>query len=236
MKRYYTPLLTAALAIALSAPMAAAQLPTPQQPHIVVEGLGEIKKIPDLAIIRFDVVSTATNASTAKQNVDAIVGKAIAAAKHLGVAEAAIKASRINAAAQYDWNNQQRVYKGERVSRQVEMSLQDTDRYNDLIDALLAVGISQMQPPQLTFSDHRQLQHDALKLALEDARDRAQLMAGQLGEQLGRVFQIAPVNHQAGHRSMAMLAQADQGQANASLTLGRQTVEQRVRVVYLLAD
>jgi len=232
MKRLFLPLLTAALTLTLSALPAAAQLPP--QPHIIVEGLGQIEQIPDLAIIRFEVVSTAADASTAKQNVDGIVGAAIAAATAQRVPESAIKASKINAAAQYDWHNQSRVYKGERVSRQVEITLADTERYNDLIDALLATGISQLQSPQLAFSHRRQLQHKALKLALDDAKDRAGLMAQHLGEKLGRVFQIAPVTAQTGPRPMAM--RAESVSTSAGLKLGEQTIEQKIRVVYLLAD
>jgi len=233
MKRVFLPLLAAALSLTLSAPTAA-QLP--QQPHIVVEGLGQIEQVPDLAIIRFEVVASAADAATAKKNVDAIVGAAITAAKAQQLDESAIKASKINAAPQYDWHNKNRVYTGERVSRQVEITLTDTDRYNDLVDALLATGISQLQTPQLTFSNRRQLQQKALVLALDDARERAALMAQHLGEKLAGVFQIAPVTARNNPRPMAMRAESATGTASAGLRLGKQMLEQKIRVVYLLAD
>lgn len=216
--------------------MANAELPLPKQAHIIVNGYGAIEQVPDLVVIRFEVAATAKSFSLAKQSVDSTIAKAIKAAKKHSVVEDNINASKINASPQYEWQNKERIYKGERVSRQVEIKLTEAKRYNDLVDALLAAGISRLQPVQLDFTLRDELENKALLLALDDAKQKAQTMAQHLGSSVERVFQIAPVEraHFAGR--MAMSASLESDSEKAPLKLGKQKLEQQIRVVYLLSE
>jgi uncharacterized protein YggE len=211
-----------------------AELPLPKQAHIIVNGYGATDQIPDLIIIRFEVAATAKNFSLAKQSVDGTIAKAINATKKQGVAEDNINASKINASPQYEWQDKDRVYKGERVSRQVEIKLTEANRYNDLVDALLAAGISRLQPVQLDFTLRDELENKALLLALDDAKQKAQSMAEHLGSSIGRVFQIAPLERARFSNRMAMAVSEDSGNDKSPLKLGKQKLEQKIRVVYLL--
>lgn len=211
-----------------------AELPLPKQAHIIVNGYGATDQIPDLIIIRFEVAATAKNFSLAKQSVDGTITKAINATKKQGVAEDNINASKINASPQYEWQDKDRVYKGERVSRQVEIKLTEANRYNDLVDALLAAGISRLQPVQLDFTLRDELENKALLLALDDAKQKAQSMAEHLGSSIDRVFQIAPLERARFSNRMAMAVSEDSGNDKSPLKLGKQKLEQKIRVVYLL--
>lgn len=212
-----------------------AQLPLPNKPHIVVEGKGQLTQIPDIAIVRFEIDATRGSLSDAKQIVDTGIAKAIKAAQASGIVEDDINASKIQAQPQYQWREKNRQYMGERVSRQVELTLRDTQRYNELVEALLKAGVSRLQNTTLTFSQLDQLEQQALMLALDDAKQKAQLMAKHLDSDIDGVFQIAPVGDRARVYGMEMRA-ADAGMAKAKLKVAKQQIEQKIRVVFFLKD
>lgn len=213
-----------------------ADLPLPDKPHVVVQGYGFVEQIPDQVNIQFEVVATAQSLPMAKKEVDAIVVKAMQAALAQKVSEDNINASKIQASPQYEWRNQNREYKGERVSRQVKIKLTDASRYNALVDGLLAAGISRMQSPQLDFSQRTTLEKRALTQALDHAKQQAQTIAEHLGSSLDGVFQIAPVTYNPVATRMALSAEAGNGKQKAGLKLGKQKLEQRVRVVFFLKN
>lgn len=212
-----------------------AQLPLPSTPHIVVEGKGQLQQTPDIAIVRFEIEATRGSLSEAKGVVDSDVGKALKAARAVGITEDDIDASRIQAQPQYQWRDKNRQYMGEHVSRQLQLTLRDTNRYNELVEVLLKAGVSRLQNTTLTFSQLDQLEQQALILALDDAKQKATVMAKHLDTSIDSVFQIAPVGDRAIIYGMEMRA-ADASASKAPLRVAKQYIEQKIRVVFLLKD
>ncbi len=229
-------LLTLTAALFFQSSASAADLPLPDDPHIVVNGVGMVEQVPDIIVVSFEVSAVKENFSSAKDAVDTIIAKAITVANQQGIDPDDINASKINAAPQYEWQNKNRVYKGERISRQVRLTLKEADRYNALVDGLLAAGISRLQPVTLDFKERDALENTALTLALDDAKNKAQAMAKHVGTKIKAVFQIAPVNQGRRYEGMAMSADMNSVERKAGLKLGKQSIEQRIRVVYLLKE
>lgn len=229
-----TTLLLLLLSLNFSIPSLADYGSPPNKPHLIVNGYGVVEQTPDQIIIRFEVAATAKNFSQAKDQVDRIVGKAIKAAKKHRIKDEDINASKINASPQYEWNNQARTYKGERVSRQVTLKLSEAERYNALVEGLLAAEITRLQPVQLQFSQQQKLENIAMTKALDHAKQQAETITEHMGVKLGKIFQIAPVSNQPLMHRLAMRASDESAQQKTGLELGKQAVEQQVRVVYLL--
>jgi uncharacterized protein YggE len=212
----------------------ATELPLPDKPHLIIEGRGSVTAVPDIVRIQFEVSATEKDLVTAKQLVDGIVGKAIQAARQQKLGDDQISASKIQAAPQHDWSNQNRIYTGEHVSRQVELTLTEADRYNALVEGLLAAGVSRLDSVELDFSQRHALEEKALALALDDANRQAQSISRHMGITLGKIFQISQLTNQAPLAHMAMRAVAEDSGDKAPLTLGKQPLEQWVRIIYLL--
>jgi uncharacterized protein YggE len=60
-----------------------------------------------------------------------------------------------------------------------------------LIDAAVAAGANTVYGPSLSSGDAEQLYRDALKEAVDDARERAEILAAAAGRQLGRVISMS---------------------------------------------
>lgn len=221
----------------LSGNLAAQDFPLPPQPHIVVIGEGEIERVPDIVDLSVEVSQTAASFAEAKQQVDHAIGRIIIAGRDNGVPSGEINASRINAVPQYEWKDGERIYKGEQINRTVSIKLRDADRYNALVDALLAAGITRLNSVQLSFSDKQALEAEAMSLALDNAAQQAKTIAKQLRSKIQKPYQIAPVtSHPIMQRLEMTAAMSDSAkpEPKGELKLGKQSIKQQVRVVYLL--
>ena len=210
------------------------ELPLPTRPHIVVNGYGHVEAVPDLITLHFQASATAANFKLAKQMVDATVGKVFAAAKSQKVPVDNIHAAQINASPQYEWQQKERVYKGEQVSRQIEIKLTNPERYNDLVNVLLDTGIQRLSSVQLDFQQRAKLEQQALTKALDNAAQQAKTISQHLGMKIKTVYQIAPQQQRAVMGRMTMSAEMKAEPSSVGLVLAKQKVEQQMRVVYLL--
>jgi hypothetical protein len=234
MKKFWF-LFSSLFVLPLYLPLQAEPLPLPSQAHIIIDAVGEFERIPDIIELDIDVLQTAANFNSAKKAVDAIVDAAITAALAQGVLDDDINASQISATPQYRWKEQEKIYLGEQVSRQLHIRLKRPEKYNDLVEALLGSGVSRLNNARFTFSNLAELEKLALEMALDNARQQASNIAAHMKIKLGPVFQIAPIGPVAYPR-VQMLQMAESKSDHSSLKPGKQTIRQQVRVVYLLGE
>ena len=221
------------LAICLPLPLMASALP--DDPHIVVQGYGEVEALPDSAELRLQVSDTRDTASAAKVNVDRRVAAVLQAAREQGIDDTAIRASQIRVHPDYVWEDGKRRLRGQRVERHVDITLSDLGRYGDLVDGLMAAGITELGQVTFVVADRYLLAERALLAALADGRQRAALLANNLGRKLGKVYRIdassAPAVPRVNRGAMMMEAKAS---ADAPMLMGKETVSSRLALVFLL--
>ncbi len=206
----------------------------PDAAHVVVQGYGEVEALPDRAELRLQIVETRDTVTAAKSDVDRRVATVLAAARGQGIADTAIRASQIRIRPDYSWENGKRVLRGQQVTREVDIQLDELSRYGALVDALAAAGISELGEVQFTVSNRDLLVEQALLAALADGRQRAALLATNLGRQLGKAYRVDASSAQAQPRPMpAMMMEAKVG-ADAPMLIGKETVSAQLSLVFLL--
>ncbi len=226
-------LLALAGALAACSPPPAGQAAEPRS--ISVRGEGEVRAVPDLVILSVQVSATAERLGEAQAEVDAIGGRVLQAANAAGVAEDDVKASRIQAAPEYEWQEGRRILRGQQVSRDFEITLRDAQRYGELVDALLAADITRLGSVRFDFSERGALQREAETLAALAAREQASHLAQTLGARLGPVLRIQADHHGAAPM-LRMEAMAADSRAAAPLKVGPETVSSSLQVVFSLKD
>ena len=214
---------------------ASSNYPLPDVPHIVVEGRGEVKAVPDIITIEFEINRTAKTLAEAKTQVDQLAAKAIAAAKKHAVKAEDIQASKIQASPKYEYRAQQRVYVGEQVKRQFAVTLRKPKHYNALVDGLLSNGVSRFQSIKTDFSQREVLEKQALGLAIKNAKQQAEAISEFSQASIHSIYQVVAIETGGPvYARMEMSAMADNKRTSAPLELGLQPIEKRVRVVYQL--
>ena len=209
----------------------------PRQPHIVVSGEAELEVVPDIIRLQLQVWDTAKTATDAKREVDTITARLFSSAAKHGVKNEDISAGRLNVSPEYEWRDGKRFTVGQRVQRSVDFTIRDTDSYGKLLDELVDAEVTRISSTQFDVSSEKTHQRNALSLALEDAREKAALMANALGARLGAVFQIVesgtprttpPVMF----RAAAM--DAAESAPEAPMHLGKQKIQGNVSVIFYL--
>lgn len=231
--------LTCASLLALSVPFAAVQAQTIPAREISgtrldISATGEVSRVPDIARIGAGVVTQAKGATEALAQNAQQMSRVIAALKRAGIAERDIQTSSISLNPEYRYvDNQQPVLTGYRASNEVSIRFRDIAETGSILDALVAQGANQINGPMLGIDKPEQALDEARKLALTNARARAELYARALGKKVTRILSISESGAAIPYpMPMARMQVADA--AETKIAPGEQTLSVSVSVSFEL--
>lgn len=173
------------LGVAFAALLALPALADPRT--ITMTGHGEIKAVPDTALIQAGVTNNAPTAAAALAANSSHMTAVVAALKRLGMPDRDIQTSSFSVLPQYtngDNNNPRRLT-GYQVSNEVSVRLEDITRAGATLDTLIAAGANEMNGISFAVSRPEPLLDQARKQAVADARHRAETYAKAAGVNLG---------------------------------------------------
>lgn len=192
-------ILGAALLLALSTTYG--QIPAPnavelaQKPSLTVSGRGEVYAAPDRATVRLGAHANAPDAAAAQASVNAIMDKALAAIKAVGVAEKALRTVGLNVHPIY--GNHQPGREGEepkivgyRASNTVQVTLDELTKIGKVIDAAMNAGANQLEGVSFELRNDTEARAQALRLAAAEASAKARTLSEALGAPLGNIAEI----------------------------------------------
>jgi uncharacterized protein YggE len=187
--------------------LAAAALATPSlaqesksMPRLIsLNGHGEVKAKPDMAVVNVGVTTQAKTAREALTENTQAMEKIFASLKSAGIEAKDIQTSNfsINPRYQYDPNNVQppRVI-GYDVSNSVTVSVRKIDSLGQVLDTVVSEGSNQINGIMFAIADDEKLQGEARKLAVADAERKAKLYAETTRISLGQIMSVSEGNYQ----------------------------------------
>lgn len=187
--------------------------PLPDKPHVYVEGSAELDVAPDLMTFTLLLETTDLDLAKAKAEVDARSTLLIDTCKKLGLKPDAIATTALSISPQYDYKDQGRVFTGNHVSRQVDITLKDLTKYPQVMKAFVDAKISQTVDTKLSVSDSKALTDKTLMAAMADARSRAERLAKAEGKALGEPFSISEFNTRENERYTLQVSRAIVGKS-----------------------
>lgn len=233
-------LFLASLALAVAAFASAAQAADDSaNPHtITVSGTGEVKVVPDQAILTAGVVSQAATAGDALAANRRAMNRVFAELKRQGIPEKSIQTSGFNISPQYETGPHARAMHvvDYQVSNNVSVTMDDVSKLGIGIDALVAAGANSMDGIRFAVRDPAPLQRQAREAAVKDAMDRAATYAQAAGLSLGPVTQINEEGVQAPHPVFEnrIVGGAAYLAAPTPIAAGEQTLSARVVVTFAI--
>lgn len=170
-----------------------------------VDGKGEVSVVPDTALISFGVTKNSATVEDAKNQVNSIINKITDDLKQLGLNVKDIKNTNYSVNPEYDYNGGQQIPRGYSVTAQVEAKITPIDKANNAIDIATKDGANNVGGVQFGVDDQKQkdLEDQARKLAISDAKGKAQSISSAAGIQLGRIVNVQE-NSEAPHPVMMM--------------------------------
>jgi uncharacterized protein len=155
------------------------------RPGITVTGTGEARGTPDRADLSFSVHSNGTTAAAALAANSADLRRLTAALKGAGVEPTDLRTEHVGVSPRYDDGDVGA--NGYSADAYLIVTDQGLERAGRLIDVGVSAGADSVSGPALSLADREAQYRQALKLAVEDAKARAETLATAAGVSLGRV-------------------------------------------------
>ncbi len=208
---------------------------------IAVSGTGSVSAVPDVAVVHAGVVTQSRNAGEALNANNAAMENIFSTLKQFGIEDKHIQTSGFGIHPEYDRSNKlskSNQYKiiGYQVNNQLQIKIHKLAIFGDVLDALVRVGSNQISGVSFTNDNIDALMNEARKLAVADAKARAELYAQAAGVSLGEVISIneghiaQPVARY--QRGVAM----SMAESSVPIASGENEISAQVSVIYAIAD
>jgi len=217
---------------------------------ISVVGEGEVFATPDIATFSFTVEAKETDAVTAQTKSAETMSSVLAYLKSVGIEERDIKTQYYNLYPRYEYPNVvctqwscppmgEPTIIGYEVSQSVSVKVRDTGKAGEIISGVGSRGALNVSGLSFTIDDEDELMAEARKQAIEDAKEKAEVLAKNLGARIVRMNGYwedqgggYPTPYYGmGGKDMMVMSEAEMGRS-AELPLGENTITARVNISY----
>ena len=158
---------------------------------IDVSGTGEIQVMPDYVELKITISATEPEVVVAKDKVDEAFDFLSQTAKKNGIDKKDIESAYITNHPVWNYSrDNKRQLTGYAVNRPVTVTIRDLSHYSAFLENILVDSRYQISNTQLKFYDKETLASKARRLALLNAREKAEDMAAVLDQSISGVLQI----------------------------------------------
>lgn len=220
--------------------------------QISVSGKGKVTAKPDIAVLSATVRTKKTALKDAQKENTELSQKVVNFLKSSGVAEKDIRTTYYNISPQYQYDDCPRIrieiyppvpcrslpkpkIIGYQVTNTYEIKVRNLDKAGDILEGVVSAGANEVSGLSFSIDDEDALKADARKLAIDDARAKAKVLARQLDVRLGRIVSFSegfggpPIIY--GRELMA--AKADSADAApVPVEAGEQEIQVNITITY----
>ena len=214
----------------LLATPASAQNAPPPPAVIVTSGEGVVKQAPDRAWVSIAAESRARTAQEAQRmNTDAM-NAVLEKIKTLGIPADAIQTVGYNLQPEFDYQNGKQTLRGYVARNSVQVRVDALAKTGEVISAAVGSGATNVSGVRFDLKDRDAVEREALRRAVQDARQRANYAATGAGVSIDRVIRVEEQRDMGGDpRPMPMMAMRSEA-AQAAVPLEAGEIEIRSRV------
>ncbi len=211
---------------------------------ISFEGRGEVFAIPDIAGITFSVISEGKTVDEAQKGTTEKINESLDFLKASGIEDKDIKTLSYNSYPKYDVQILPPCYAGNcppvnpkiigyEVSQTIAVKIRNTDDTGKILEGLGKIEVSNMSGPDFTIEDQDALQAEARKKAIDDAKQKAEILSRDLGVRLLRIVGFNESGNYPIFYSKDMMAVSSEAQAPApQLPKGENKIVSNVTITY----
>jgi hypothetical protein len=203
------------------------------QPTVDVTGNGTVRVVPDQVTISVRIENSGDDVKLLKTQNDQIVNDVLQTIKGMGIDNKNVQTEYLKLSKNYQHNTKTYNYA---ANQKVSIYLKDLEKYESLMDALMASGINRIDGISFSSSNEIALRSQARKKAMENAVMKAKEYVGVLNQTIGKAVSISEFQNsvvpQPMYRSMAM---ADEGApSKQTLAPGEIEIQAKVTVSFIL--
>lgn len=201
------------------------------EPHVTVMGTGTINIVPDRVVINARVEHSGSSSSDVKKQNDKVVNEVIRYLKSQGIEDRNIQTEYIRLNKDYDYNTKETFYS---ANQAISILLEDISKYEIIMSGLLESGLNRIDGVEFQTSRKEELQAEARKNAVLNARSKAKEYAGALGQQIGPAVNISEITTDGYQPIYRMEMKADSAANQQTIAPGEMQITAKVNVSFVL--
>ena len=155
---------------------------------IEVTGTAKESVMPDMATFSFSINGRGVGLTDLKNEIDIKSANTVSLCKRLGIKSKNISSSEVLIHPQY--NFQTKSLLGYEVTRNINVVLDNLDKYTELVNGAIKSGVTTITNISLDIKDRAVLERRALGSALKVARKKAEILAISSGVGIGQVLYV----------------------------------------------
>jgi uncharacterized protein len=166
---------------------------TPRQdsvPVVVTAGEGIVNTVPDRAWVTVMAESRASNPREAQKLNAQAMAAVMQKIKALGLTDDAIRTRAYDLQPEFDYKDGRQTLRGYVARNSVEVRLDDLARIGEVIDVAVSSGATNVSGVRFDLKNREEVEREALRRAVADARARADAAAAGAGMTVGGVLRI----------------------------------------------
>jgi uncharacterized protein YggE len=211
---------------------AAAQETSP--PSIVTSGDAVVRRTPDEAFITAAVEAHARSPRDAGRQAAETMTAVRQRVTVLGISADGVRTAGYGIEQEADFVDGRRVPRGYVARNVIEIRVDAIDRAGEVLDALVSAGATSVSGVRFDLKDRAGAEREAVRLAVADARARADAAAAGVGRTVDRVLRIEEARETpAGPRPVLMTARAADVQPITPIDAGM--IEVRAHVTLMVS-
>lgn len=218
-----------------------AQVDRHVQNTVTVTGNGSVMTRPDRATVYFSVVSEHRDPKETRRMNEETARGVVSAVREMGIEESKIQlqALRLQPLREFDPQTRQYIEKGYAAVRQLKVELANIDQLPDLVSTVVDQGANRLDRVFYDIKDEDSYKDQALVKAVTRARNKAEIMAENLGVEVGSVLEIEEMNMsdpfpvlRSEPRATVVTAKSEGASGQDAFSAGEIEVQAAVRVVF----
>jgi uncharacterized protein len=168
----------------------AQQSTAPAAPVVVASGEAIVKRAPDRAWVSIAAESRAKTPQAAQKQNAIAMAAVLEKLKGAGLPAEAIQTSSYDLQPEFDYTDGKQVLRGYVARNSLEVRVDALPRLGEIIDMAVGSGATSISGVRFDLKDRDVAEREALKLAVADARQRADAAAAGAAMQIARVVRI----------------------------------------------
>lgn len=161
------------------------------QNQISITGEGKVYATPDIAAVTLGIETNGASVKEITQKNVAAMNKIIEELKNLSIEDKDLQTTQYSVSPQYNWTEKEgRIPDGYTITQNVEVKIRDFDKISDVLAVGTENGANIVSSLQFKVDDENQFKSEARAKAIEQAKEKAKVLAQQAGIKLGDIVNV----------------------------------------------
>jgi uncharacterized protein YggE len=214
---------------------------------IVVRGEGEVFAVPDVAEFTFSLIEEGETVGAVQEAATSKANEAIDALKEKGVEEKDLRVVAYELRPKYEWEtaacvgyrcDRKQVQKGFTLNQSIRVKVRNLDDAGEMLQIVTGKGVQSVSGLTFSIADEDGVKAEARKQAIDEAREKAEKLAGDLDVSLVRIVGFSeggssyPQPVYARSESMGLTADSSLKEAAPAIPAGENRIVSNVNITY----